>query len=516
MSVRPYIAKITGYDPKYVFRRQFVNGLPPNMDFYNPVHRAMLDNGIYEARDISGDKKFYEIADSGVDEVTWDYVLSTVKPPEPIPPLTKPETLRPYQKEAAEYLLRHKRVLLADDMGLGKTREALSALQLPAIIVCPASMKLEWERQARDYFPQAKIYVCYGQSPVSFDADITIINYDILDYWYAVLMTKEPLTIVADEAHMSKTLYSKRSSALRDLCLNTPSLKYRYFLTGTPMPNGRPVELYNPLLCLGRLPYEYRKYVDYTDRYCAREIGAYGIDVNGSSNEEELSAHLKKFMLRRMKSDVLTELPARAVYHHDIGPIDSDEYREVEQNFFEWFNETHGWDIEGNDAQAMVRYGQLMQAAERAKASSILYRDFFDEYDGRSIVIGYKFDSTLKQLQSYFGDKAVYFHGKMSASDKDESVQLFQNREKQVFIGQIDAMKVGITLTAADTMILLTLPWNPGDFEQVQDRIYRIGQTMPTSTIITRSFPIDNWLWKKIVEKQEINDLVIDSNAVIG
>ena len=85
-----------------------------------------------------------------------------------------------------------------------------------------------------------------------------------------------------------------------------------------------------------------------------------------------------------------------------------------------------------------------------------------------------------------------------------------------MFIGQIDAMKVGITLTAADTMILLTLPWNPGDFEQVQDRIYRIGQTMPTSTIITRSFPIDNWLWKKIVEKQEINDLVIDSNAVIG
>ena len=135
MSVRPYIAKITGYDPKYVFRRQFVNGLPPNMDFYNPVHRAMLDNGIYEARDINGDKKFFEITDSDVDEVTWDYVLSTVKPPEPIPPLTKPETLRPYQKEASEYLLRHKRVLLADDMGLGKTREALSALQLPAIIV---------------------------------------------------------------------------------------------------------------------------------------------------------------------------------------------------------------------------------------------------------------------------------------------------------------------------------------------------------------------------------------------
>ena len=86
MSVRPYIAKITGYDPKYVFRRQFVNGHPRNMDFYNPVHRAMLDNGIYEARDINGDKKFFEITDSDVDEVAWDYVLSVFKPAEPLPP----------------------------------------------------------------------------------------------------------------------------------------------------------------------------------------------------------------------------------------------------------------------------------------------------------------------------------------------------------------------------------------------------------------------------------------------
>lgn len=487
---KDYLAEITGTDPTYKLARRFVK--PDQLIKGNP--------NFYVQR-INDETEYFLLTETG-DRVhfTYDQVLNAFYP-SPNPVLNSPNLLRPYQIEGANYLASHKRAYLADDMGLGKTRQALAAIQaFPVVIVCPASVKFIWKEEAEAMLPDHSVSVLSSKTPdySKIHAKILIINFDIFESWQLALESIPIQTLIVDEVHYLSNGRAARTRAVRSFALNMHP-EYRYLLSGTPMANG-PVNLYNQLLIASRLPYAYKKWDDFTERYCAPEYNGFGTEY-ASSNELELKRHLDTFMLRRMKSEVLTDLPERAEYSLPL-PVDiSQDYRSAHNEFVDWYYNETGKDLSHSDAKFLVRFGKLAQIAELDVAESAAFREWLDNFES-PIVIAYRYRETTKPaLQRYFGNTACYFDGTCSASEKQEMVDDFQHGKYKAFVGQMDAVKTGLTLTRADTIILLTVPWTPADYAQIQDRIYRIGQKNACSTYLVKTHSIHSYMREIFLDK---------------
>ena len=187
-------------------------------------------------------------------------------------------TLRPFQKAGVEYILKSKRCFVADEMGLGKTVEALAALEaanaFPALVVCPASLKLNWKREADKWLPQRTNSVMSGDGA---KADITIINYDVLKKFEAELLERRFKAVIYDESHMVKNSKARRTKLATKLAKGVP---YRLCLTGTPVLN-RPNELLSQLSLLGRLD-EFGGFWEFAKRYCGARHTRWGWDFSGA------------------------------------------------------------------------------------------------------------------------------------------------------------------------------------------------------------------------------------------
>jgi SWI/SNF-related matrix-associated actin-dependent regulator 1 of chromatin subfamily A len=183
--------------------------------------------------------------------------------------------LYPYQRDGVAFTeAKNGRVLIADEMGLGKTAQALAWLQLrtevrPVVIVVPASLKLNWERETFMWMEDPTVQILSGKSPYELTAEIIIINYDILAAWLLALIAYEPKVVIADEVHYAKNNGAKRTKALKQL-----AKKAEHFigLSGTPIVN-RPIEFYNAIKMID--PNLFPDYWRYAKRYCnARPYGS--------------------------------------------------------------------------------------------------------------------------------------------------------------------------------------------------------------------------------------------------
>ncbi|MDX6721666.1 MAG: SWI/SNF-related matrix-associated actin-dependent regulator of chromatin subfamily A-like protein 1, partial [Solirubrobacteraceae bacterium] len=165
-------------------------------------------------------------------------------------------TLQPFQWAGVRYALDARRVFIADEQGLGKTVEALAALEaddaFPAIVVCPASLKLNWERETRKWLPHRSVAVVEGRSAVPPSGDITILNYEIVAAHRDELARLRPQALVVDESHYCKNPKAKRTQAVRRLASAIPDEGLRLALTGTPVLNHAE-ELISQLRVIGRL-----------------------------------------------------------------------------------------------------------------------------------------------------------------------------------------------------------------------------------------------------------------------
>ena len=174
----------------------------------------------------------------------------------------------PFQNEGVAFIDNNKgRALVADDMGLGKTIEAIAWLQLhpeyrPVIIVVPASLKINWERECHKWMTGIKTVILKGTKPYTFDADIIIINYDILFYWIQELRKCSPQVLITDESHYYKSNTAKRTKAVKMIAKGIP---YVIALSGTPIEN-RPIEIYNALTIIDPMLFPNRWY--FLQRYC--------------------------------------------------------------------------------------------------------------------------------------------------------------------------------------------------------------------------------------------------------
>jgi SNF2 family DNA or RNA helicase len=385
-----------------------------------------------------------------------------------------------HQKEAIEKLAGSKRFILADDMGLGKTTATIiAALETGAkkiLIVCPASLKINWQREIENYTDRS-VYISEGKN-FSIEHDFVIVNYDILKNFYDLKDKENSLItqgnfdlIILDEAH-----YVSNGQAARTKLVNSFSKKCErvWLLTGTPMTN-RPMNYFN-LLSLIESPVS-QNWMAYAIRYCQGYQFTAGTrkiwNVTGASNLEELRDRTSRQVLRRLKTEVL-DLPEKIITPVYLR-LKSKLYEGLMGEYYDWYNKNPD-----ESTSLTVQFSKLMKvrqviAEEKIKDTIELAENILEQ--DKKVIIFTNFTETLNRIADHFGKQAVRLDGSTSKPQRQYAVDQFQDNEKiKVFVGNVKAAGVGITLTAAEAVIINDLSFVPGDLAQAEDRAYRYGQ----------------------------------------
>ena len=385
-----------------------------------------------------------------------------------------------HQKIAIEELLKNKKYILADDMGLGKTTSTIIAsLETGAkkiLIICPASLKINWQREYQLYSEKIS-YVCEGKN-YSEDAEIVIINYDIIKNFHdskdrknSIILNSKFDLVIIDEAHYIQNVQAQRTKLINDLVRDIERL---WLLTGTPM-TSRPINYFN-LLSLVDSPVA-KNWMAYVVRYCSGyqfKVGPRKVwNVMGASNLEELRDRTSVTVLRRLKEDVL-DLPDKIITPVYLR-LRSKMYEEVMGDYYNWYDKNP--DESKNLSIQFTKLTQVRQviADEKTQHTIELAENIVEQ--GKKVIIFCNFTKSLEVICNHFGKSAVRLDGSMSKIQRQDAVDRFQEDEKvKVFVGNIKAAGVGITLTAAEAVIMNDLSFLPSDHSQSEDRAYRYGQ----------------------------------------
>ena len=397
----------------------------------------------------------------------------------------------PYQRGGISYARGKNGVLIADQPGLGKTIQAIGILNdepvRAVLIICPASIKENWQREVDkwlNYYLPVHV-VDKAAHPLPKKTGVLIVNYDIVAKLRPRLDLVEWDVLICDESHLTKSLTAKRTVAI--LGANGQGgirAGKRVFLTGTPA-ESRPAELFS--VCHALRPDLFPSWLDFAFRYCGAYQSKYGLDARGATNVGELQAILREnFMVRRMKVDVLKDLPPKVRVRVTL-PCDKKLRSQVDAELAAYQRERalienlkqRGASVEDvllakNAAQARMR--DLRVATSAGKMPMAL--EFIKNAAAQEKVIVFaKHHAVLDVLVKEFGERAVCISGKTPTHERMALVDRFQSDpDCAAFIGQIDAAGVGLTLTAASHVIFVEYDWRPGVLEQASDRAHRIGQ----------------------------------------
>jgi len=384
-----------------------------------------------------------------------------------------------YQKQGINFVHRlNGRAIIGDDMGLGKTAQALIYLEMnpalrPVIIVVPASLKINWLREIHKWTSITDVQILSGKTPFKTTSQVLIINYDILPSWLPELIRRAPKALIGDEVHFIKNNKAQRTKAVKKL---SKYIDHIIFLSGTPIEN-RPIEIFNAADILK--PSLFKNYWSFAHRYCAPKHNGYGWDFSGASNIPELHEKLQSIMIRRLKSEVLKELPDK---NHVFVPIEltnDKEYRLAESDFTKWLkvNKSPEAAEKASNAAALAEIEVLKQIASRGKMKYV--KQWIDNFlqSGEKLVVFATHKFVINELMELFYDEAVKIDGSVANEDRQKAVDRFQTDPTiRLFVGNIQAAGVGLTLTAASNVAFIELPWTPGAVSQSSDRVHRIGQ----------------------------------------
>jgi len=405
-----------------------------------------------------------------VQSVTIDYSKYSHRPP------------LEHQKIAIEKLTGSKRFILADDMGLGKTTSTIiAALETGSkkiLIICPASLKINWQREIENYSNRS-IFIAEGKK-FSTESDFVIVNYDILKNFHdsdpkkkeeSLLIQSNFDLVILDEAHMISNAQAQRTKIINSFVKNIDKV---WLLTGTPM-TSRPMNYYN-LLNIIESPVA-QNWKAYAIRYCQGFQFTAGKrkvwNVSGASNLEELRDRTSKQILRRLKEDVL-DLPDKIITPVYLR-LKSKEYEELMGDYYDWYDKNPD-----ESSSLTVQFSKLMKvrkviANEKTRQTIEFAENIIDQ--GKKVIIFTNFTDTLQTIYHHFGKHAVYLDGSCSNSFRQQAVDSFQNDEKiKVFVGNLKAAGVGLTLTSAEAVIMNDLSFVPAEHAQAEDRAYRYGQ----------------------------------------
>jgi len=385
-----------------------------------------------------------------------------------------------HQKEAIEKLVGSRRFILADDMGLGKTTSTIiAALETGAkkiLIICPASLKINWQREIENYSDRS-VFISEGKK-FSTESDFVIVNYDILKNFHDLKDSENSLLnqsdfelVILDEAHMVSNAQAQRTKIINHF---VKKIKRVWLLTGTPM-TSRPMNYYN-LLSIIESPVA-QNWMAYAIRYCQGyqfKAGNRKVwNVQGASNLEELKDRTSKQILRRLKEEVL-DLPDKI-----ITPVylrtSSKEYKDLMGEYYEWLDNR-----KEESSSLTIQFSKLMKvrkviANEKVRQTIEFAENIIEQ--GKKVIIFTNFTDTLQLIHNHFGKQSVYLDGSCNKVQRQYAVDQFQDNEKiKVFVGNLKAAGVGLTLTAAEVVIMNDLSFVPAEHAQAEDRAYRYGQ----------------------------------------
>ena len=455
----------------------------------------------------------------------------------PVPTLAVPHNLLiepyDYQKEGIAYALEKKRCILGDEQGLGKTVEAIGLLTstraFPALVICPASLKINWQRELRK-FGGLNAVILSNDNRATWQrfwelktkagkpfAEVFIVNYESLRKFFVSRIRRDGRftlksvdfderiklfrTVIIDESHKCKTASTQQSKFVQGIAMGK---EYVLELTGTPVVNNN-TDLVQQLTIMGRLG-DFGGYTKFMARYCAGE--------HKSSHLKELNYLLRKnCFIRRLKKDVLTQLPDKT-RSYLITDIDNmKEYKEAERDIVKYLVKYQDADDEKIQktirGAIMVKMGVLKQISARGKVNGAIdiIHNTIDGESGQKLIVFCYLKEVVAALKREFRD-AVTVTGDDSPQAKQFAVDRFQNDEKvRLIILNYKSGGVGLTLTAASNVLFCEFPYTFADCCQAEDRAHRNGQKNAVNCVyLLGKDTIDEYFYNLIQTKKTISD----------
>lgn len=420
----------------------------------------------------------------------------------------------PFQWAAVRYALQARGTFLADEQGLGKTVEALTAIEAdgayPAVVVCPASIKLGWERETRRWLPHRSVAVVSGRGATPPAAEITILNYEIVAAHAAALGRRHPRALIVDESHYCKNPQAKRTHAVRRLAGMVTDDGLRLALSGTPVLN-HPEELIAQLRIIGAMA----------------QFGSgarFARQFRGQVSEERLHWHLRRVcFVRRRKAEVLPQLPPKRQVVVPVAVNNQAEYRLAERDVVEWLraqpfdrlDELEARIAATLRAEALARVGILQRLAARGKLAAALawIEDFLAS--GEPLVVFCRHVEVQAAIRRRFPD-ALHLVGEDSLAAREAAIAAFQQVDgPRLIVCATRVAAQGITLTRASNVAFLELEWTPAMHDQAEDRCHRIGQRdAVTAWYLLAAGTIDEPMAQLIERKRATVEAVTDGRVL--
>ncbi len=411
--------------------------------------------------------------------------------------------LRPYQRESIRWLRRRLKkthaAIVAHPPGLGKTAIACRVLKAPALIVCPASVALHWRREISGWRPDLVGDLASGR--------VRVVSYSTLAARRREFDAETPSVLILDEAHYVKNPESMRTRvACRLVKRVIKSGGDVVALTGTPVPN-RPVELWPLLFSLGVTR---MSYADFTRRYCGAWMNQWNqLDVSGATNLPELRKKLHPHCLRYEKRDVLSELPPIqwTVVALDL-PLD----RREKQLKKELLKRSSVPIVRESISDLLHQHGLRKVRLAADYVISILNSD-----PAQKVLVFAHHRDVISELRDHLVDYGVVtMTGGDSQAKRGRVVDEFQDPDSEVriFLGQVQAAGVGITLTAATHVVFVEASWVPAVLEQAADRAHRIGTVGSVfADVLTIHESIDEHVLRRVLEKRDVVEKIISARV---
>ena len=457
--------------------------------------------------------------------------------PLPVPTLNIPHNLLiepyDYQKEGIAYALEKKRCILGDEQGLGKTIEAIGLLTatkaFPALVVCPASLKINWQRELRK-FGGINAVILDDRNRLTWHkcwqvhrrdgrplAEVFIVNYESLRKFFVQRIKREGRftlksvefderkdmfrTIIIDESHKCKNNSTQQAKFVQGIAQGK---EYILELTGTPVVNNN-IDLIQQLNIMNRLE-DFGGYTKFMARYCAGEHKA--------SHLKELNYLLRKnCFVRRLKKDVLTQLPDKTRSYLVTDIDNRKEYKEAERDIIDYLKKYQDADDEKIQrtirGAIMVKMGVLKQISARGKVKGAvdIIHNIIDGEQGQKLIVFCYLREVVDYLKAEFRD-AVVVTGAENAEQKQYAVDKFQEDEKtRLIILNYQSGGVGLTLTAASNVLFVEFPFTYAACCQAEDRAHRNGQKNAVNCVyLLGRETIDEYMYAIIQTKKTISD----------
>lgn len=406
------------------------------------------------------------------------------------------ERLYEYQRAGVEFLALHNKALLSDDQGLGKSCQALLALPKDAqvIIISPTAVKYNWKTEVEKWRPEFKVSIMVGRNAfkVPEPGEIVVTNYDILPEfltpkptgdknWKGKTIKKASIpaevanklknvTVIADEVQAFKNFKAARSQKVTELC---KLVERTWFLSGTPYSN-KPFDLWGVLSAGNMAQAVFGSFNKFLQLFGAQKDmwGGYTF----STPSPEVTERLKRVMIRRLKKDVLKDLPAKRYQTITVNGID----KTLQEELDEAWNDLEEWQDEVGSSDELPPFDRFSKIRAKLAESKIPAAEeicaSFEDSDEPLLVFSCHV-KPVKAIGSREGWRIII--GDTPSKERQEIVQEFQSGKLRGVACTIQAAGVGLTLTRASNALFIDRMWNPSDNIQAEDRLHRISQTNP-------------------------------------